>query len=90
MYEYIFGWLATFCTLSYKLPQIYKFYSKKSSKGISVISLYIQGIGYIFYGIHGLIINDYPVLTMGSISFFFNIILCIQYYYYYNNDVIME
>ena len=64
MYKYIFGWLATSCTLSYKLPQIYKFYNKKTSEGVSIISLYIQGIGYILYGIHGLIIKDYPILLI--------------------------
>jgi len=89
MYKYIFGWLATLCTLSYKFPQIYFFYKNKTSKGISILSLCIQTFAYILYGIHGIIINDYPVLAMGSISFFLNVILCIQYYYYKNNNIIL-
>jgi uncharacterized protein with PQ loop repeat len=90
MYKYIFGWLATSCTLSYKFPQIYFFYKKKTSNGISILSLYIQTLAYILYGIHGIIINDYPILVMGCISFFLNVILCIQYHYYKNNNFIIE
>ena len=71
----LFGWGATTITFIYKLPQIYKFYKSKTSKGISIISYLIQTFGYILYAIHGIIINDPPCFTMGAISFFL-----IQYY----------
>ena len=90
MYKYIFGWIATFFSLSYKFPQIYFLYKKKISKGISISSLYIQTLSYVLYSIHGIFINDDPIIAMGGIAFFLNIILCIQYHYYKNNDSITE
>ena len=86
-----FGWLATTCTLLYKLPQVYKLYKSKTSKGISIISFSIQTISYVPYIIHGIIINDKPTLAMGSFSFILSIILCIQICYYHRYyDVIEE
>ena len=82
MYTSIFGWFAALITFIYKLPQIYTFYRAKTSKGISIISYLIQTFGYVFYAIHGVIIDDYPVFITGSVSFFLNIILVIQYTYY--------
>ena len=38
MKKVLFGWIATFLTLIYKLPQIYKLYKKKDASGISVIA----------------------------------------------------
>ena len=85
MYKYIFGWLATVFSLSYKFPQIYFFYKEKKSDGVSISSLYIQTLSYILYGLHGLFINDNPIIAMGCISLVLNIILCIQYHCYKNN-----
>jgi MtN3 and saliva related transmembrane protein len=64
----IFGWLVTAGTFIYKLPQIYKLYKTKSSNDVSTSSLVIQTIGYVFYIIHGVIIEDNPTITMGGIS----------------------
>jgi len=82
----IFGWLGTSITFTYKLPQIYKFYKAKTAKGVSLISYLIQTVGYIFYAIHGIIINDPPCFVMGAVSFFLNTILCCQYIYYKRKD----
>ena len=82
----IFGWLGAAITFTYKLPQIYKFYKVKTSKGVSLISYLIQTLGYVFYAIHGIIIKDNPYFTMGIVSFFLNIILCCQYIYYKRKD----
>jgi len=78
----IFGWIATSITFIYKLPQIYKFYKAKNSKGVSIISYAIQTVGYILYTIHGIIIDDDPLIVSSAISFFFNIVLCGQCIYY--------
>ena len=65
----IFGWLATAGTFIYKLPQIYKLYKTKKSDDVSTSSLVIQTTGYVFYIIHGVIIDDNPTIAMGGISF---------------------
>ena len=49
----IYGWIASGITLIYTLPQIHKLYKTKKSDDLSVNSLLIQSIGYIFYIIHG-------------------------------------
>ena len=77
-----FGWAGTTISFVYKLPQIYKFYQVKSSKGVSLISYGIQTTSYILYTIHGYIIEDDPIIIMGVISFLLNVILCCQYLYY--------
>ena len=72
MYELIFGWIGSSITILYKFPQMYKFYNKKTSEGVSIISYGIQTVGYIMYAIHGIIIKDGPIITMGGVSFFLN------------------
>ena len=83
-----FGWLGTTCTIIYKLPQIYKLYKSKTSKGLSIISYGIQTVSYVPYVVHGIIINDPPTFAMGLFSLILNIIICLQicfYKRYYNS-----
>ena len=81
-----FGWAGTTISFVYKLPQIYKFYKAKTSKGVSLISYGIQTSSYVLYTIHGYIIDDDPIIIMGVVSFMLNIILCGQYIYYNHLD----
>ena len=78
----VFGWIASSITLIYKLPQIYKLYKRKKSEDISFFSLLIQSIGYIFYIMHGITIEDFPIIVMGSGALFQSIILIILYLLY--------
>ena len=73
----IFGWIATAGTFIYKLPQIYKLYKTKQSNDVSTLSLVIQTSGYIFYIIHGIIIDDYPTIATGGIAMVQGIILVV-------------
>ena len=82
----IFGWIATSITLTYKIPQIITLYQSKHTGSLSVIAIFIQGIGYIFYAIHGYIKQDFPIIIMGSISFIQSLILFILYLKYKNNQ----
>ncbi len=82
----LFGWIASSITLIYKLPQIYKLYKRKKSNDISVISLLVQSLGYIFYILHGITVKDNPIILMGSGALFETIILIIMYFFYRNND----
>ena len=78
----VFGWIATSITFIYKLPQIYKLCKTKKSNDLSITSILIQLLGYIFYALHGFTVNDYPILAMGSISLLQNIILSVLYFCY--------
>ena len=82
----LFGWIASSITLIYKIPQIYKLYKRKKSNDISIISLIIQSIGYIFYILHGITIKDNPIILMGSGALFETLILIILYFIYKKND----
>jgi uncharacterized protein with PQ loop repeat len=77
-----YGWTATSLSILYRLPQIYKTYRDKRTEGLSCHSYIIQTIACLFYIIHGYIINDYPILGMGIISFIQNIIVLLLYHYY--------
>ena len=78
----VFGWIASSITIIYKLPQIYKLYKTKKSNDLSIISIFIQTLGYIFYTLHGWTMNDFPILVMGSVSLIQNTILSIMYFCY--------
>ena len=78
----IFGWLSVLCTFIYKLPQIYRLYKTKETEALSIYSLLIQTSSYVFYILHGITINDNPVLFMGIVSLIQNIIICILYFIY--------
>ena len=78
----LYGWIASTITLIYKLPQIYKLYKRKKSNDISVLSLLVQSVGYIFYILHGITVNDSPIVLMGSGALLETVILVIMYFYY--------
>ena len=78
----VFGWIATGFSLTYKLPQIYVLYREKKHKGLSIVSLICQAMAYVFYVIHGYIIDDWPILTMGIVSAVQSLLLFILYFVY--------
>jgi uncharacterized protein with PQ loop repeat len=86
LFSYMFGWVASIITITYKIPQIINIYKIKQINGISIYSYILQTCGYIFYGIHGYFNNDIPILIMGVISFIENLIIMIMYYCYKNNN----
>lgn len=86
----IFGWIAGGITLLYKLPQMYKLIKNKDARSISIRSLSAQTMGYIFYGIHGYMREDLPILAMGGISLLQNLILIFLCFKYNLNSVINE
>ena len=90
MSESLFGWLASSITIIYKIPQIVKLYRTKKSADLSFLSLFIQLIGYIFYILHGYMLDDWPIIFMGIGALFENIIIMVLYFCYYENSVIDE
>ena len=85
MSKSLFGWIASCITIVYKIPQIVKLYKTKKSADLSIISLFIQLIGYIFYILHGYTLGDLPIIFMGAGALFENMIIMIMYYCYHGN-----
>lgn len=88
MQKSIFGWIASSITLIYKLPQIFKLYKTKNSDDLSLFSLLIQCLGYIFYILHGNTLNDLPIMFMGGGALFETSIIIGMYFYYKSNIII--
>ena len=80
----VYGWIASSITLIYKLPQIYKLYKTKKSDDLSVNSLLMQSVGYIFYIIHGANVQDNPIIVMGTGPLFETMVIVAMYYLYRN------
>ena len=79
---YVFGWIATVFSLSYKVPQIYTLYKEKKHRGLSITSLVWQAVGYVFYVVHGYLLQDWSIFTMGCVSGVQSVILIILYFAY--------
>jgi len=77
-----FGWIASSISLIYKLPQIYLLYREKTTEGLSIVSLCVQAISYLFYIVHGVYINDDPVFYMGIACMAQSICLIAMYILY--------
>ena len=78
----VYGWIASGITLIYKLPQIYKLYKTKKSDDLSLNSLLMQSVGYIFYIIHGANVQDNPIIVMGTGALFETMVIVAMYYLY--------
>tara|TARA_B100000674_G_scaffold365251_1_gene307769 strand:- start:377 stop:631 length:255 start_codon:yes stop_codon:yes gene_type:complete len=81
----IFGWVAIFFSLTYKVPQMYILCKEKKHEGLSINSILWQSIGYVFYIVHGVFIEDWPILIMGSVALVQSIIITILYWIYKDN-----
>ena len=77
----LFGWIATAFGLVYKLPQIARLRKAATVAGISLTSLYIQASSYVFLIVHGVIIDDWPVIIMGIVSLLQSIVLISLFHY---------
>ena len=77
----VYGWIAVTLSLIYKFPQIWKLYWEQNVDGISVLSQSVQASAYMFYVIHGSIIEDPPVVALGIASGIQSSILIAQYFY---------
>tara|TARA_B100000161_G_C33554929_1_gene417362 strand:- start:2291 stop:2617 length:327 start_codon:yes stop_codon:yes gene_type:complete len=90
MKYYIFGWIASGLSTIYRLPQIYKVFKNKNVKGISCTSYLVQSTSYCFYIVHGILNQDNPIIAMGSVAIFQNMIIIFLYMYYKNNIIPVE
>ena len=81
----IFGWIGGIINAFHVLPQVVKIYSTKSTQDISFYSLIIKLIAAITYTIHGVIINDPPLLYMTGLMVAQYLLILGQYKYYYKD-----
>jgi uncharacterized protein with PQ loop repeat len=81
----VFGWIAVCLSLTYKVPQIWKLYKTRDTRGISVISQIWQASAYGFYIIHGTLIEDPPIVFLGITSLLQSLILIAQWYAFRHN-----
>jgi len=77
-----FGWIASIISLVYKLPQIYLLYRNKKHESISLVSICIQTVSYLFYIVHGIYINDDPIFYMGIGNMIQSCCLICMYFVY--------
>ena len=78
----VFGWIGGSLSVIYNIPQIYHTWKTKSSKDISIYSIFFRLTSYIFYIIHALIIEDPPLLWMTLCSLIQVLLISFQYYIY--------
>lgn len=83
----IFGWFGGSIAVIYNIPQIYKNYKTKSCDDISQVSISMRILSYIFYIIHGIIIDDPPLLWMTLIGCLQLILLWIQIIFYTKRSI---
>ena len=83
----VFGWIGGILSNIYNIPQIYHTYKIKSTKDLSLLSIFVRLFSYTFYIIHAIIISDPPLLWNTIVSQIQVIIILIQYLIYNKNKL---
>lgn len=76
----VFGWLAGGISALHNVPQIIHVCKRKSAADISLTALSMRMLSLVFYILHGILIQDLPILVMSTIIFAQCCIICIQKY----------
>ena len=79
--KYSLGWLAALLTCFYKIPYLYNLWNNEHirKKELIITNKYIiQTFSHVLYILHGVIINDMPILCIGLLNLANNIILYIR------------
>ena len=82
MEKIIFGTIGSSISFLYKIPQIYELYKIKKTDGLSITSILLQFISYIFYILHGYYVKDYTIFIGMSITLIQSLII-IGFYFKY-------
>ena len=81
--EQIFGWLgALFCTIIL-VPQIIKAFKTKHTTDLSMMMLVFSALGNAFWGLHGAMTENVPLLASASLIMTMSFVLII---YKYKNE----
>lgn len=84
--EIYIGFAGLVCSLIYRIPQIYKIFKTKSAKDISLWTVHVQNVSYIFYIVYGFMIKDIVYIVSSFVSVFQNIIIMILYFCFRNKE----
>lgn len=71
------GFVAAFCTTFSFLPQVIKVIRDRETKAISLGMCLLQFTGLVLWLIHGIIINDLPVIMANTLSVVFSAIILV-------------
>jgi uncharacterized protein with PQ loop repeat len=82
MEKIIFGTIASGISFLYKVPQMYELYKVKKTDGLSLSSLLLQLVSYVFYILHGYFVRDYTILIGMALPVLQNIIIIAMYFKY--------
>ena len=78
----IFGWLAGGLSVAHNLPQIVHVYRRKSAEDISAWALFVRMLSLGFYIVHGVLIEDMPLIVMSAVITFECVALCVLKWLY--------
>jgi MtN3 and saliva related transmembrane protein len=82
IYWYLLGTVAAVLTTFGFVPQIIKMHRTRSSKDVSLATLYQFSAGVILWALYGFHIGDVIVIAANIISFL-TIVVAIGFYHYY-------
>ena len=82
----IFGWIGGIINAFHVAPQVIKIYRRKSTNDISLFSLLIKLVAAVAYTVHGVIINDPPLLYMTGLMVVQYLFILGQYKYYHHDE----
>jgi len=82
MFPYLVATLVPIVNCIQLFPQLYKTYTTKSVKDLSLYSLLLILISSLLWFLHGYFIIDYTLIISGIINMIINILLIILYFFY--------
>lgn len=82
MSDVVIGLLATICTTSANLPQIWSIYQSKSAKDVSLLTYAILCMGIILWFTYGVLLRDAILITANMISTVLCCTVLLQKIYY--------
>jgi len=84
IYWYLIGTAAAFLTTFGFVPQIIKMQRTKSSKDVSLATLYQFSAGVILWTMYGLHLGDIIIIAANAVSFI-TLVIAIVFYYHYSH-----
>ena len=69
MWIYYIGYIAAFCTTASFIPQVYKLWKTRKTKGLSLSTYIIYATGVFFWGIYGFLLHDMAIILANIITF---------------------
>lgn len=85
MVWYLIGGIAAILTTFGFVPQIIKMYRTKSSRDVSLATLYQFSAGVVLWTLYGLHLGDVIIIAANAVSFI-TLVAAIVLYYHYSRE----